>query len=169
MRMKWIGAMMVILGCGGMGFIIAAASRREEGELRQLITALDYMECELQYHLTPLPELCRQAGREAKGTIQKVMMALAGELDSQISPDVESCLRAAVSGYDIPKRLRKAFEIMGSSLGRFDMEGQVKGLEVVRIYCRRELDAMTCNRETRLRSYQTLGLCAGAALAILFV
>ena len=70
---------------------------------------------------------------------------------------------------EIPKRVRQAFEIMGSSLGRFDMEGQIKGLEAVRGFCRRELEGLSQNRDSRLRSYQTLGLCAGAALAILFV
>ncbi|MBO5129709.1 MAG: stage III sporulation protein AB [Oscillospiraceae bacterium] len=167
---KWIGAILVILGCGGMGFSIAAASRREESSLRQLIGALDYMECELQYRLTPLPELCRQAAGELQGIVQKVLSALSRELESQISPDVESCLRAAMAACpEVPKRIRQAFEIMGASLGRFDMEGQVKGLESVRAYCRRELETMTRNRDSRLRSYQTLGLCAGAALAILFV
>ena len=32
-----------------------------------------------------------------------------------------------------------------------------------------ELEQMAEGRDTRLRSYQTLGLCAGAALAILLV
>ena len=58
---------------------------------------------------------------------------------------------------------------MGSSLGRFDLEGQLQGLESVRIYCREQLDELSKDRDVRLRSYQTLGLCAGAALAILFV
>ena len=167
---KLFGALLVICGCGGMGFSIAAASKREEAALRQLIGALDFMECELQYHLTPLPELCRQAGRETKGTIQQILTVLAHELECQISPDVESCMRAALAICpEIPKRVRQAFEIMGSSLGRFDMEGQIKGLEAVRGFCRRELEGLSQNRDSRLRSYQTLGLCAGAALAILFV
>ena len=170
MTMKWIGAILVICGCGGLGFSIAAASRREETALRQLIGALDFMVCELQYHLTPLPELCRQAGRENRGAVYRVLCALAHELDCQISPDVQSCMHAAlVSCPEVPKRVRQAFEIMGTSLGRFDMEGQVKGLESVRGFCRRELEGLSQNRESRLRSYQTLGLCAGAALAILFV
>lgn len=166
---KWIGVCLIICACGGMGFSIAAASKREENALRQLIGALDYMECELQFHMTPLPELCRQAGVEAKGIIQTVFEALSKELESKISPDVESCVRGALCGLDIPKKVRQAFEILGSSLGRFDVEGQIRGLEAVRAYCRRELEALSQNRDSRLRSYQTLGLCAGAALAILFV
>lgn len=170
MNYKWIGAILVITGCSLMGFSMAASFRREERMLRQLVAALDFMACELQYRLTPLPELCTAAGAEKTGCIGKILTNLALELESQLSPDVASCMSAAMVGVnDIPKRVQEAFCIMGISLGRFDMEGQLKGLESVRSYCRRELEAMTAGRENRLRSYQTLGVCAGAALAILFV
>lgn len=170
MSYKWIGAMLIIAGCGAVGFTMAAAYRREEKELRQLTAALDYMACELQYRLTPLPDLCRQAGAEISGCAGKVLRNLAAELECQVRPDVESCMIAALcSSGEIPKRVKEAFLIMGSSLGRFDMEGQLKGLESVRSHCRRELEGLSAGRDNRLRSYQTLGICAGAALAILLV
>ena len=59
--------------------------------------------------------------------------------------------------------------MLGTSLGRFDLTGQLNGLEQVRSHCRRELEALAGNRDQRVRGYQTLGICAGAALAILFV
>lgn len=170
MNFKLIGAVLIILGCGGFGFLLAAGHRREERTLRQLIGALDYMECELQYRLTPLPELCRQAARESGGTIHSVLLALAGELEAQVSPDVESCMNGALSRIpDIPKSSRMCLRKLGQSLGRFDLPGQLKGLESIRAVCRRELERLSQNRDVRLRSYQTLGLCAGAALAILFL
>ena len=58
---------------------------------------------------------------------------------------------------------------LGNSIGRFDVDGQVKGMESVRHECERNLQLLQDNRENRLRNYQTLGLCAGAALAILLV
>lgn len=170
MTVKIFGACLIIFGCGVFGFSVTAAYKREELALRQLIGALDYMQCELQYRMTPLPDLCRQAGYENQNRIGKFLILLSDELESQISPDVASCVRAALACIpELPKRVVKAFEIMGMSLGRFDAEGQIRGLEAVRAYCRTELDAMGINREARLRSYQTLGLCMGAALAILFV
>jgi hypothetical protein len=54
-------------------------------------------------------------------------------------------------------------------MGRFDLEGQLNGLEAVRTRCRDWLDELISGREVRLRNYQTLGLCAGAALVILFI
>lgn len=168
--LKWIGAILVIAGCGGFGFLMAAAHRRTEQCLRRLIGALDYMECELQYHLTPLPDLCRQAASESTGEIRELFCALAQELEDQVSPDVQSCMHAAIHKLPaLPGQAEDALKELGSSLGRFDLSGQLRGLEAVRATCRRSLEEMSQNREVRLRSYQTLGLCAGAALAILFI
>lgn len=170
MTYKWIGAILIVVSCGGFGFSVAAAHLLEEKTLRQLISTLDLMECELQYRLTPLPDLCRLAGNDAVGCIRTVFLSLAKELEAQISPDVSSCMNAVLStSGEIPKHTREALELLGRSLGRFDLAGQLKGLEAVRTACRRQLEALTTNKEPRLRSYQTLGICAGAALAILFI
>ncbi len=170
MSYKWIGAILIILSCGGFGIGLAASHRREERTLQQLCHALDLMSCELQYRLTPLPELCRQAGKEGEGCIRGVFLRLAEELEAQIAPDVGSCMRSALSDQrDLPLKTVDALILLGNSLGRFDLEGQLKGLEAVRTVCRRELENLSLNRDTRLRSYQTLGFCAGAALVILFI
>ena len=170
MNYKWIGAVFIIFSCGGFGLGLAHTHRREEATLRQLVSALDLMECELQFRLTPLPELCRQAGLESQGCIRAVLLALSRELDAQISPEVSSCMHAALSGIkDIPIKAAQALDRLGHSLGRFDLAGQLKGLEAVRSECRRTLEELTNNKDQRLRSYQTLGFCAGAALAILLV
>ncbi|MBR4290364.1 MAG: stage III sporulation protein AB [Oscillospiraceae bacterium] len=167
---KWIGAALIICGCGFAGYMVSSAYRREEQDLRQLICALDYMSCELQYRRSPLPDLCRLAGTERSGCIGRLLINLAKELESQISPDVQSCLAiAAATSGQLPRRIQEAVCILGSSLGRFDLEGQLQGLEAVRTYCREQIEEMSQGRDIRLRSYQTLGLCAGAALAILFV
>lgn len=169
MRYKWIGAILVIVGCGGFGFSMAAGHRKEEKLLRQLISVLQYMESELQYRLTPLPELCRQAGNEVNGLLHDIMLNLAREMDWQVSPDACSCMTAALrKSHDIPVSLRKQLLQLGHSLGRFDLPGQLRGIQSVRVSCEETLKRLGRNRDSRLRSYQTLGLCAGAALAILF-
>ncbi len=167
---KWIGAAFIIVSCGGFGIVLAASHRREEGMLRQLCHILEYMSCELQYRLTPLPELCRQAGKDEKGEIRQVFRRLAEELEAQIAPDVDSCMRTVLSELqNLPSKTLNVLYLLGNSLGRFDLDGQLKGLESVRGVCRKELDNLSLNRDNRLRSYQTLGFCAGAALAILFI
>lgn len=170
MILKAIGALFIIAGCGGIGFRIAANHRFEEKNLRELLGILDYMECELQYRLTPLPELCRQAARDFGGLVGKTFLELSVAMDAQISPDVDKCMSAAINKeLKLSPLTYEQLLNLGRSIGRFDIEGQLKGLDAVRQDCRRQLEALTHNRDARLRSYQTLGLCAGAALAILFV
>ena len=132
MSYKWMGAILVIVGCGGFGFAIAANYKREERLLRQLIRILQFMECELQYRLTPLPELCRQAGKEVSGILQNVFMDLSRELDWQVSPDACSCMSAAVrKSPDLPVSLRRLLLRLGHTLGRFDLPWQLQGLHAV--------------------------------------
>ena len=170
MILKLIGSVFVVAGCGGIGFRIAANHRREERNLRQLIGILDYMACELQYRLTPLPELCRQAAVEFPGVLAAVFSDLGMEMDAQVLPDIGTCMAAAVAKTArLTPLTQEALLLLGKSVGRFDVEGQLKGLEAARQDCRRQLDGLSYDRDSRLRSYQTLGLCAGAALAILFI
>lgn len=170
MPMKMIGVILIIVSCGSVGFQIAANYRREENTLRQLIRILDYMECELQYRLTPIPALCRQAWGAFPEMPGKVFWELSLEIDAQIAPDLAQCMSTVLNNVkSIPTVTRKELELLGKSMGRFDLDGQLKGLNAVREDCKQNLKILTDNRENRLRSYQTLGLCAGAALAILFV
>lgn len=171
MSYKWIGAMLVVAGCGGFGFSMAAAHRKEVGLLRQLHRGLIYMQSELKYRLTPLPELCRQTGREMGGVLRQVFFELARELDSRTLPDPGDCMAAAMkkSREALPGSLRRLLTRLGRSLGRFDLNGQLRGLEALTAACEEELALLNQNKDIRLRNYQTLGLCAGAALAILFV
>mgnify|MGYP003298727782 CR=1 FL=1 len=170
MTIRLIGSLLIILGCGGFGFAMSAAYKKEERSLRQLVKILDYLSCELQYRLTPLPQLCRQAALECSGALNKIFLSFADELDMQLSADAEICMRAVLSKHDdIPKHTREFILLLGHSLGRFDLEGQLKELEHVRQECQARLHKMTNQKDSRLRTYQTLGLCAGAALAILMI
>lgn len=170
MTVKWIGAACIIGSCCGVGFSMANAYRKEEAALQQLETALQYMLCELQYRLSPLPDLCRSVARECNGCIQLVFQNLAEELENQIAPDATVCMNEAIHKVSqIPERVKKLLKQLGIGLGRFDLEGQQKGLESVRIMCQRDLEELARNRDVRLRNYRTLGLCAGCALAILFL
>jgi hypothetical protein len=79
-------------------------------------------------------------------------------------------MHAAIEKSDISDNfIRAHLEDLGNNLGRFDIDGQVTELQRIRTNCERTLLELSNNKSNRLRSYQTLGLCAGAAIAILFV
>ena len=168
--MKWLGAAVVFLICSYFGVSYANAYRKEQRNLRNLVSILDFMECELQYRSTPLPQLCRQAGLQCQGKIQQVFILLADELDAQVFPNVQRCMASVMDRIGhLERPIYDSFRQFGNNLGKFDLIGQVQGLNSTRQSCTERLEQLMQNRESRIRSYQTLGLCAGAAIAILFV
>ena len=150
--------------------MLARNDRLAEQSLRSLCAGLDLMSSELQYRLTPLPDLCRMAGEELGGGVGAVFSALAMALEDQISPDVNACMHAALAkSPNLPEATVACFRILGTSLGRFDLEGQLRGLDRARTECRERLAELAAGRDQRRRNYKTLSLCVGAALAILFL
>ena len=164
-----IGACCIFAGCGGFGFSMAAASRREEGELRRILAALEYMSCELSYRMTPLSSLCRAAAEGSGGTVRVFLTELACELDKQNAPDVQVCVYDVLSRLQPTSLLRRQLQQVGATLGRFDLPGQLRGLESAIRSTEEALRQIRDGAADRRRSYQTLGLCAGAAMAILFL
>lgn len=167
--LKILGGLIILLTSSYIGFSSAANINQEVVMLRKLLHALDYMSCELQYKLTPLPELCRSTSNECSGKLKRLFQLFAEELESQVSPDVKSCMNAALSKItSLPSQTVKTLIRLGSSMGRFDLQGQIRGIESVRVSCKNLLDNIENGKESRLRTYRTLGICTGAAMVILF-
>ncbi len=170
MNLKVLGAMLIILACGGFGFFLAYSYRKEIIMLRQVDMTLGYLISELQYRQLPLPELCRKASEQTNGSVGKFFMLLAQELEAQVLPDVNQCVDAAMNKIPtVPITVKELMDLIGNHLGNFDLCGQIQGLEWVRSECKRMLSIRAADHEMKRRNYQTLGLCAGAALAILFI
>lgn len=170
MSVRYIGAIAIFICCGAFGFLKAAECRTEEHLMADLVRILNNMQGELTYRLTPLPQICADAAADASVCLQKVFSALTRELEAQIAPDAAACMQAAlIPAKDLPASVRNALALLGNSLGRFDLQGQMNELSAVRQHCESCLEKLRNNQDLRLRSYQTLGLCVGAGLAILFL
>ena len=170
MDYKWIGAVLIMAGCGGFGFSLCADHRHQETSLRKLIAVLDFMACELQYRMTPLPDLCILAAKEAGSDLGQIFTWLGQALEDAAVTDVSGAMDDALrSAPELPEKTRDNLLMLGRNMGRFDLTGQLTALEAVRAGCRRDLEGFSANRDVRLRNYQTLGLCAGAALAIILI
>lgn len=167
---KLFGGVLIVASCGCFGFLMAGNCYQEQRGLRQWVSALDFMQCQLQYHMTPLPELCRETAQQCTGKVKELFLRLALELDNQIEPDVRGCMKNVLSNMEeLPFQVRSAAQALGNSLGRFDSDGQILQLEAARRSGRERLERIGQDAQQRIRGYQTLGVCAGAALAILLV
>jgi stage III sporulation protein AB len=170
MPLKLVGAIVVIVCCGGFGILLARNHRREVALLHELLRALDLMASELEYRLTPLPDLCRACAEDLSPQLRHVFCRIAQQLDLQKVTDVAGAVEEIFSeDKQLPDAVTKQLRLLGQSLGRYDLNGQLRGLRYCSSACQQQLDELERNQQQRLRSYQTLGFCAGAVLAILLV
>lgn len=169
MTLKLLGAILTVIGCGGMGLRVAAAYRREISALEQLYMGIDYMECELRYRMPPLPALCDATSHAVKGPVGAFFSILSVTLGKHVSPRVRSCVEEALGTAALPDTVKGYISILGDTLGQFDLEGQLQGLSNLREQLANALENRRKDQGNRMRIYQTLGLCAGAAIAILLL
>ena len=170
MTIKIMGALLIILGSGGIGLALSASDRHQAQAMRELHQCLQWMTWELSYRRPSLAGLSRGAAQCCSGAVGQVLDRFASELDQQIFPDPGICMNAALSAIkNIPKRAAVHLSQLGSTLGKFDLENQVRSLEAAEVLCKRELEQMRSGMEVRLRNYRTLSLCAGIALVIILL
>lgn len=170
MTIRVLGAFLIIAGCAGVGCALARNYRREEQAMGELVQCLEWMICEMNYRMPPLASLFRGAADVCKGAVSQTMRQLANELDQQLTPNVDACMYAAITAVpNLPERPAAHLRALGTSLGHFGLEGQINRLQAASVLCKQDLQRMSSGRETRLRNYQTLGICAGVALVIIFI
>ena len=170
MILRMVGAVIILVSCGGFGFYLAAEHKREERCLRSLAKAIDLMICELEYRQPPLPQLIEIVSLEIQGPVAQFFGALAHRLQTHMDADASVCTGEVLKDFTaLPLRTRLVLQQLGIGLGRFSLSGQVSCLQGVAQLCARDLRSLAQDRDVKLRSYRTLGLCAGTALIILFI
>lgn len=167
---KLIGAVIIMASCGGYGFFLAYQHQYILRLLKQLHRILDRMGWELQYRLRPIPELCRCVSSEQKGVLAEVFLRLAIELENQMQPDCQRCMFITLeSTAALPKVIKSLLNELGNELGRYDLHGQLEGINSVLQLVLGQIRELERDKGKRVLGYKTLGLCAGAALVILFI
>lgn len=172
MQLKIIGAIFIFTACSGFGFYLAELYRKDAKCMRHLLYSLDYMSSELQYHMTPLPQLMRQAASQCQHKqLRQIFLQLSRQLDDKYCSDFVSCAETVIRQckQPLPKRSQSVLEELCRTMGRFDLEGQINSIMSAKTSCLNEYDNLQADISTRLRSYRTLGICAGVAIIILFM
>ena len=168
--LRLIGAALVTLSASLVGFGFARGVRRQCAQLEGLLWALDFMQAELSARLTPLTQLfsmlsaCRQKDValffEAAGRALSVppgcTVPVSFKRGFQASPGLSPGQEAVQTLYGL-----------STALGRFDLESQLAAIERAKGSITSVL--LQAQKRARCRSYETIGICAGLALAVILL
>ncbi len=169
MSIQLLGAILTFAACAYVGFSRAAAYTKAERQLQQLILALEFMQRELEFRMPPLEELCALTAGQLSGTMRSVFLNLSRQLEGQALPQAEQCMEQTLENAKLTDAVKANLRLLGKTMGRFDLQGQLSGLTAVKALASRDLSGLLSHRDENIRFCRTLALCAGAALVILFI
>lgn len=168
--LKTAGIILVVLGASGAGFTMALGVRRQAAVLRQLLSALEQMKGEIAYQRTPLPELMRLLSVGSRGVAAVFFDRVAGDLHLRQEGSVYAIFKKELSAMPegaFTPQVRLVLLNLGKGLGKYDLESQLRSIDLAAERLQSLLDALQADQQSRMRSYCTLGVCAGLAIAIL--
>lgn len=118
---KLLGTAMIVLGSGSAGFGFARAVRAQLRQLNTLLAALEAMKGEIEYRLTPLPELFAALGEGTEPVTAAFFLRLRGDDGSRPGAAAAACTGAG-DGTDNESAMERADARDGAESGLFTRE-----------------------------------------------
>ena len=170
--LKLIGLSLILTASGAVGAGLAGTVRRQQAQTLALIDALLRIRHELQFRLTPLPEIFAALGGSGNREIAEFFSRLASMLSSaQTCTVVYACRQALAQtrGLSLSAAARGILLSLFDSLGKYDLEGSAQALDLALSRLREEARALQTGATVRCRTYLTLGVCTGLAVAVILI
>ena len=170
--LKLIGLSLILAASGAVGAGLAGTVRRQQAQTLALIAALLRIRHELQYRLTPLPEIFAALGGSRNREIAEFFSRLAALLSSAQTCTVGYACRQALrrtEGLCIPAGVRTALMSLFDTLGKYDLDGNLQALDLALGRLREEARQLQGSAAARCKTYVTLGVCTGLAVAVILI
>lgn len=169
--LRLAGAVLLAAGPAVIGFHAASRLARRPRLLRELAAALEQMEREISFRLTPLPELFVRLSQEYSGPVGALFACCARDMDDLGQRSLSQIWRQALTEatLDLDSRGQRALEELGEVLGRYDGDGLRGALRQTCGELTAAAEEAEREQERKGRMDQVLGLTTGALLVILLM
>lgn len=129
-----IGAVLLVTATTGFGIWKGNSYTARNKELEQLITALQLLETEITYSVTPLPEALRRIGSRIAGNVGSLWHAAGDELLEGDGRSAEQIFTEQLERWKFKLHLREQdreiLRTFGHTLGNSDRSDQLKHIRL---------------------------------------
>lgn len=166
--MKILGVIFIVLSAGSVGFRIAAALKTRCMMLRKLLSGFHLLEHELSFLATPLPQAFALMATMLEGGYKHIFATVAEKMDKTRWLSPKTAMEQALKEYP-DEQIGDVFLEFAGNMGKYDLDMQMKGIEIARSRVERLLGKLEEERCIRSKTYETLSICAGLAAVILLI
>ncbi|WNC17122.1 stage III sporulation protein SpoIIIAB [Brevibacillus brevis] len=168
---KLIGAVLILFSASMVGWQIGRYYAYRPIQLRALLVALQMLETEIVYGLTPLHRAFVKVGHRVTEDVGKVFILAAELLVTEKAQSAEDSLRQAMSRHWPQTALRKqegdVLTSLGQVLGSSDREDQQKHLRLAVTHLRGLEEEARAEQAKYEKMYKSLGFLGGLLVVIL--
>jgi stage III sporulation protein AB len=169
--LKLMGAFLLAGGAAYLGFSATARLERRVRTLRTLLGALELLERELSFRLTPMPALLERLAKQTRPPVSTFFARCLDGLSDLGERTLSDLWSEALESVpmDLGQEDLLILRELGGILGRYDGEGQGEALALAQARLGQCLTAAAEERTRLGRVYGALGLSIGALLVILLL
>ena len=168
-----VGCILIIGACSYIGFFLGKQYNTRFEQIKKLRSSLKMLETEIGYSMNPLPEALFRVGSRISGPVGTLYEHTSQVLEKNAGLPMEQIWKGGLDRLSEEGSLkREELDVMddfGLGLGGSDREEQLKNLHLAQEHLRIIEASAESDRNKYERMYKTLGVLAGAALAIVFI
>lgn len=170
--MKLLGAIIILLGSTWVGFEFAKRLSERPRQLRHLKVALQSLEAEIMYGMTPLAEASANLAKQLPKPMRYLFERFSHHLLNQEESVAKAWEESLVETWHLTSLVQSEFEIMkqfGFTLGQDDRANQQKQIRLTLAHLEREEgDALEKQRRYE-KMIKSLGFLSGLLIIILML
>lgn len=169
--LKLLGSILLAGGAAYLGFSATARLERRVRSLRTFLGALELLERELSFRLTPMPALLDRLAKQTGPPVGAFFARCRDGLSDLGERTLSDLWSEALNGIpmDLGAEDRLILGELGGILGRYDGAGQGEALALAQARLGQCLTAAAEERARLGRVYGALGLSVGTLLVIMLL
>jgi len=168
--LEWLGGGLVFFAGTMIGFTVSNQYTNRPKHIRQLLQALQQLETEISYGMTPLPDALHSIARKTQDPLAALFRRTAEELSSRAVTTVDAwqvALEACWHRTAMRSVEKEVIQQLGATLGVSDREDQIKHLHLAMGQLRGEEEAAREDQRRYAKMWRSLGMLGGALIVIL--
>lgn len=168
---RLVGALLTAGGGALLGFMAAGRLARRAEVLRMLASAVEQMDREISFQLTPMPELMERLAANYPPPVGTLFHNCRRGMETLGRRSMGEIWRQALADapLDLEERETAVLEELGEALGRFGESGLRSALSRAGAELTRAGELARSEAEKRGRMYRVLGAASGGLLVILLL
>lgn len=166
LAIKLIGSLMLIGAAFSAGYYKSKALYRRRDFINSFLVYLNSLATEIRYNCDDIFELAQKSA---------VSQELSSFSSSKSEPNQpfelwwNKCVLTIPKAYSLDKADISLLSDFGKQLGKTDVEGQLKHIELYRVLFKKQLADAQENIDRKSKLYKTMGLFIGTAAALVMM